>query len=210
MHAWQRENVRRSGGACAPEAKVKYAAAPASRSIMRRVTHASLLHCEPCYASARQGTRRIYGGISAVIERYAPSSRYLFLPVGAGAPRRFSTRLRSSPRCCSILRVRAAAKATGIGFDVFRKYWEPSERASETINQSAIFEKSRLKATQICGYSFFTKISRIRKFTCLHYVVLSFTSELLSPSMLWTTQLYAKLFSAFSISIYFLIPYKFW
>lgn len=80
---------------CAPEAKVKYAAAPASRSIMRRVTHASLLHCEPCYASARQGARRIYGGISAVIERYAPSSRYLFLP--AGAPRRAAPPFRSAP-----------------------------------------------------------------------------------------------------------------
>lgn len=111
-------------GVCVHQrAKVKYAAAPASRSIMRRVTHASLLHCEPCYASARQGARRIYGGISAVIERYAPSSRYLFLPVDA--PHRLSARLRSFPRplprCC-ILRVRAAAKATGIGFDVFRKY----------------------------------------------------------------------------------------
>jgi len=119
-----RESVRGSEIVCAPEAKVKYAAAPASQSIMRRVTHASLLHCEPCYASARQGARRIYGGISAVIERYAPSSRYLFLPVGADAPRRLSTRLRPSLRssCCCILRLRAAAKAAGIGFDVFRKY----------------------------------------------------------------------------------------
>lgn len=93
-----RERARKRGCVCTREAKVKYAAAPASRSIMRRVTHASLLHCEPCYASARQGARRIYGGISAVIERYAPSSRYLFLPVGAGAPRRLSARLRSSLR----------------------------------------------------------------------------------------------------------------
>lgn len=86
---------------CAPGAKVKYAAAaPASRSIMRRVTHASLLHCEPCYASARQGARRIYGGISAVIERYAPSSWYLFLPVGADASLRSGPLLR--PFRCSV------------------------------------------------------------------------------------------------------------
>jgi len=89
-----REWGKESGGVYAPGAKVKYvAAAPASRSIMQRVTHASLLHCEPCYASARQGARRIYGGISAVIERYAPSSRYLFLPVGADASLRSSTLL---------------------------------------------------------------------------------------------------------------------
>lgn len=88
------ERKRAGGGVCAWGAKVKYvAAAPASRSIMQRVTHASLLHCEPCYASARQGARRIYGGISAVIERYAPSSRYLFLPVGADASPRSGTLL---------------------------------------------------------------------------------------------------------------------
>lgn len=96
----KREKGDREGerGWCAAGAKAKYAAAPASRSIMRRVTHASLLHCEPCYASARQGARRIYGGISAVIERYAPSSRYLFLPVGAGAPRRSASARYGRPR----------------------------------------------------------------------------------------------------------------
>lgn len=112
-----RAPARKSGGVCAPGAKVKYAAAPASRSIMRRVTHASLLHCEPCYASARQGARRIYGGISAVIERYAPSSRYLFLPVAAGAPRRLSARLLSpsAPLVPPLLHITGASSCQSCG-----------------------------------------------------------------------------------------------
>lgn len=44
--------------------------APASQSIMPYVTHATLLHYEPCYASARQDSRGIYGGILTVIERH--------------------------------------------------------------------------------------------------------------------------------------------
>lgn len=43
---WSHECARRES---------KSEAAPASRSIMRRVTHATLLHREPCYASTGQG-----------------------------------------------------------------------------------------------------------------------------------------------------------
>jgi len=121
----ERERARERG--CAPEAKVKYAAAPASRSIMRRVTHASLLHCEPCYASARQGARRIYGGISAVIERYAPSSRYLFPPVRSclGPP--------LLQICERLPKTRELASTCSENI-------EGRERASGLINQSAIFD----------------------------------------------------------------------
>lgn len=78
--------------------------APASRSIMQRVTHATLLHCEPCYASTGQGGPRIYGGISVVIERYAASSRYLFL---RHAARCFIT---AAGSCCQSNWLRRATK----------------------------------------------------------------------------------------------------
>lgn len=144
-----RARTREAAGVCAPEAKVKYAAAPASRSIMRRVTHASLLHCEPCYASARQGARRIYGGISAVIERYAPSSRYLFLPVGAGAPHRLSARLHSSPP----LPVPPLLHIMGANSCQSRELASTcseniERRTSEFINQSAIFDARSLASEQ--------------------------------------------------------------
>lgn len=70
MHACTRSRAR----VCVSiksKSKVLPLPAPASRSIMLRVTHASLLHCEPCYAHpTRQGVWWIYGGISTVIERY--------------------------------------------------------------------------------------------------------------------------------------------
>jgi len=115
---------------CAPGAKVKYAAAPASRSIMRRVTHAGLLHCEPCYASARQGAWRIYGGISAVIERYAPSSRYLFPPGRSLAAR---STVVASQICEWLPKTRELASTCSENI-------EGRGRTSELINQFAIFD----------------------------------------------------------------------
>lgn len=58
-------------------------AAPASRSIMQRVTHATLLHREPCYASTGQGgpedlwRRRIFAGnreIRGIVAVFIPTA----------------------------------------------------------------------------------------------------------------------------------------
>lgn len=85
---------------------VKAKTAPASRSIMQHVTHATLLHCEPCYASAGQGGPRIYGGIfSGNREMRGIVAAF----ISTGGLRRVVS-----------LQLQAAAKA--IGFDVLRKY----------------------------------------------------------------------------------------
>lgn len=63
---------KRKRGTESPERvkEERSAPAPVSESIMQCVTHATLLHYEPCYASARQDSRGIYGGILTAIERH--------------------------------------------------------------------------------------------------------------------------------------------
>lgn len=67
---------------------------------MQRVTHATLLHCEPCYASTGQGgPEDLWRDFAGNRERYAASSRYLFPP--PSAPPLVSLRRRRSSSCQS-------------------------------------------------------------------------------------------------------------
>lgn len=65
------ERPRKAGGEGRRRSRKEQSTpAPAAQSIMQRVTHATLLHCEPCYASARQVSRGIYGRILTAIGRH--------------------------------------------------------------------------------------------------------------------------------------------
>lgn len=90
-------------------------AAPASRSIMQRVTHATLLHREPCYASTGQGgpedlwRRRIFAGNREIRGIVA-----VFIPTASPSP--------PSHAPCFITPAGGGAAAKAIGFDAPRKY----------------------------------------------------------------------------------------